>query len=76
MTVQLRRDPFARATLMRELRAHRNPSGSLCCAECGTTGRTLYIYYWEPDSVADRTWWRRDLKAVCCIGCAEAAGQV
>lgn len=46
MSVQLRRDPFARMTLMRSTTYPINNQ----CKCCGQTKRTLYLYWWEDDN--------------------------
>ena len=62
MPLQLQRDPFSRATLMREV-AFRNPPDKFVksanpgvrgvtihsCDWCGRIPRTLYRYWWQPD---------------------------
>lgn len=62
--VQLRRDPFARATLMR---IQCEPSDT--CMWCGTKAR--WQYYWEQDGL--RTYPRDllDTRPFCSIGCWE-----
>lgn len=62
--VELRRDPFARATLMRQL------SGDSCtCEWCGSrTGR--FNYWWEPDGFVLRA--PTDLKGFCSVSCWSA----
>ena len=49
MATQLRRDPFARATLMRQLQSHRSDCRS--CDWCGQL-TTLYKYWWEGDDAS------------------------
>jgi len=44
-TVELRCDPFARATLMRALWTQKG-----VCAWCGQEKR-LWVYWWEPDAL-------------------------
>lgn len=64
--VQLRRDPFARITLMRE----RVKNGS--CYYCGNSGRA-WIYYWVNDSgrVVSDLIGRMPKDAFCSVGCWE-----
>ena len=68
MATQITREPFARATLMREpvLRQH-----SLECTWCGQRAR--FYYYWERDSAYSRKGNRVNLasadKPFCSIGC-------
>ena len=61
MATQIRRDPFARATLMRE-RVETSE-----CTWCGQPGR--FVYYWEPDSL--RVLIRDDGRVFCSIDCWE-----
>lgn len=64
--VQLRRDSFARATLMRQ-KCIAYPKQT--CTWCGQPAK--WIYYWEQDSINTRP---RDLdgtRPFCSIGCWE-----
>ena len=66
-SVELRRDPFARATLERRTvpKPDRRP-----CIYCGNRpGR--YVYAWVPDSIGHRFPARLTL-GFCSIGCWEA----
>ena len=71
MTAQLRHDPFARATLMREV-AHRDDGPTMhSCSWCGQCPRTLYRYWWEPDD-ATRAANLKLGEEFCSVGCWEA----
>jgi hypothetical protein len=50
---QIKRDPFARATLMRQ-----GARTSTACRWCGSRGRNdyLYLYRWEPDAGRPTVW--------------------
>ena len=75
---QIARDSFRRSTLMRESmpNTERNrgyiqqPSGR--CAWCGSTPRTLYAYYWMPDSIRQHSWSAMSALWFCSIGCARS----
>lgn len=59
----IKRDPFARCTLMR----YTEEKGE--CDWCGSIGK-LYSYLWEPDSIYDRHIGRlQNNKKFCSIGC-------
>ncbi len=68
-TTQLRRDPFARSTLIRLLLPLSMRAG---CRWCGSLGR--FAYWWENDSLngirshrpADR------IRAFCSVSCFES----
>ena len=60
MAVQIQRDSFGRATLMRE----RAEPGQTC-AWCGQPAR--FAYYWEPDSL--RFVRRGTLPSFCSVDC-------
>jgi hypothetical protein len=62
--VQLRRDPFARATLMRE-KCGRHDT----CTWCGNPAR--WIYYWESDSLRTVPRFKEDARPFCSISCWE-----
>lgn len=66
---QIKRDPFARRTLVRRtVRTFNFPR----CSECGGTNHygTLYAYYWEDDSLSAV---RQPLKGnFCSVGCMRA----
>jgi hypothetical protein len=66
-TTQLRRDPFARMTLMRDSKP--NPNGETC-SWCGQAPRTLYRYYWEGDYIVERTRINYG-HSFCSVGCWE-----
>jgi hypothetical protein len=70
-TRQLRRDPFARATLVRLTlnSGDRKYLTGDSCAWCG--GAARYKYQWVPDSVNGQTSWMQDHKAFCSVGCFE-----
>ena len=59
--VQIERDPFARATLLREKCAK-----GQSCAWCGQNAK--FHYYWEQDSIRPSTAFVRS-KVFCSIGC-------
>ena len=69
MSQQLRRDSFARATLIKC-----SPE-NVPCAWCGQTdgkGRT-YIYYWESDGSTGRPHPRySNMERFCSVACFEA----
>jgi len=69
-TVELRRDPFGRQTLMREFWTARGT-----CPWCGQEKR-LWLYWWEPDGIAHRESFRRLQTTLrhkfCSIRCWEA----
>jgi hypothetical protein len=58
---QIERDPFARASLMRE----KCEQGKEC-AWCGQPAR--FVYYWEQDSVARSTRFAQ-AKPFCSVSC-------
>lgn len=62
--VQLRRDPFARATLYRE---KLDPWDQ--CMWCGNPAR--WIYYWEQDRLRTYPKNKADAKPFCSISCWE-----
>jgi len=60
--VPIKRDPFARATLMRISHPDRRP-----CRWCAQPGR--FDYYWEPDT---RYTYRDEHRRYCSIECWRA----
>lgn len=58
--VSINRDPFGRASLMRE-----RVTDKCECAWCGQTAK--FRYYWEGDSVQRRRY--VDAKPFCSVGC-------
>ena len=65
--VQIRRDPFARASLMRRVAEYHNE-----CDWCGNTEkRTYFQYAWEDDGLLNRYPYWTD-KAFCNVQCWEA----
>ena len=79
---QIARDSFARSTLMRESmpntehyrRFTQQPSGR--CVWCGSTPKTLYAYYWAPDSLRQSSWSAMRAQWFCSIGCARCYGSI
>lgn len=75
---QLRRDSFARTTLMRDSFNNRprftnNPPCE--CKWCGQTPRTLYRYRWEDDGIYARI--RGQWSPLFCgVGCASDFGAI
>lgn len=70
MAVQLKRDPFARATLMREKAEDwQSQNGCKCCGKLGS----MYYYYWENDygrrAPDSRMKFRQETKPFCSVGC-------
>ena len=73
----IRRDPFARASLMREYyRCNLNET----CSECGQVRRTvkgrryLWLYHWEPDRctiTVNNARNYRPFRAFCSVQCFE-----
>lgn len=63
-TVQIKRDPFARATLFRS----RHTGGS--CGWCGQPSR--FEYYWQDDATGDRNFRRGNYPGFCSVGCYRA----
>jgi len=63
--VQISRDPFARASLMR-IRV--DASDRQSCAWCGQPAR--FRYYWEADSIQPRT--PTPSVPFCSVGCYRA----
>lgn len=73
---QIRRDPFARATLLRES-FHNRPFGTgylHSCAWCGQSRTTMYYYAWESDSRGGTipSSLYPENRCFCCVGCWES----
>ena len=62
MIVALQRDPFARATLLRDIVLH---AGYKPCKWCGNP-RGRFMYKWETDSIYTRSEWDG---LYCSVGC-------
>jgi hypothetical protein len=67
---QIRRDPFARASLFRE--SIQNQDLSYSCHWCGQQKRTLYAYAWVDDSRNDPSSLYPITDYFCSVECCEA----
>lgn len=61
--VQLRRDPFARQTLVKKC------VGVASCRNCGQS-RRLWVYGTQPDSISGRTNWHTG--SFCGLSCHDS----
>lgn len=73
MTRMLTRDPFARATLMRERLYVTECTSTRTCAWCDNVKHTkngrayLFFYWWESDSTMRR--WVHTRRPFCSVSC-------
>jgi hypothetical protein len=66
-TTQLERDPFARATMMRQTVPIQDRKS---CAWCGQQAK--YRYRWESDGIMNRAPQWDSLRQFCSVGCCRS----